>query len=88
MPQNLYLVGLTVGDYAILYQRDDKALVLASDYAGDEDIEYYQTKLYKFAQRLEAAVGDDFETIFPKPLIGAKRKAKEAEKHQMNLFDL
>ena len=82
------MVGLTVGDYAILYQRDDKALVLASDYAGDEDIEYYQTKLYKFAQRLEAAVGDDFETIFPKPLIGAKRKAKEAEKHQMNLFDL
>jgi DNA polymerase I len=82
------MAGLSVGDYAILYQREDKALVLAADYAQDEDVEYYQTKLYKFAQRLQAAIGDDFDTLFPKPLTGAKRKAKEAEKHQMNLFDL
>ncbi len=82
------MAGLSVGDYAILYQREDKSLALAADYASDEDVAYYQMKLYKFAQRREAAVGDDFETLFPKPLTGAKRKAKEAEKHQMNLFEL
>ena len=82
------MAGMSVGEYAILYQRDDKSLALAADYAGDDDIEYYQTKLYKFAERLRAAIGDDFETMFPKPLTGAKRKAKEAEKHQMALFDL
>jgi len=82
------MVGLKVGDYAVLYQREDKALVLAADYNHDEDIEYYQTKLYKFAQRLQAAVGDDFDRLFPKPLTGAKRKAKAAEKHQMNLFEM
>ncbi len=78
--------GLSVGDYAILYQREDKSLALADDYADDEDIEYYQTKLYKFAQRLQAAIGDDFDTLFPKPLTGAKRKKAKAEEHQMSLF--
>jgi DNA polymerase, archaea type len=83
------MVGLTVGDYAILYQREDKSLALASDYNGDEDVEYYQTKLYKFAQRLQAAIGDEnFDKCFPKPLTGAKRKAKEAAKHQMSLFEM
>ena len=82
------MAGMSVGEYAILYQRDDKSLALAADYAGDEDVEYYQTKLHKFAERLRAAVGDDFDALFPKPLTGAKRKAKEAEKHQMALFDL
>jgi DNA polymerase elongation subunit (family B) len=80
--------GLAVGDYAVIYQREDRALVLAADYANDEDVEYYQTKLYKFAQRLQAAIGDDFDTLFPKPLTGAKRKAKQAEQHQMNLFEM
>lgn len=80
--------GLQVGDYAILYQREDKSLALAADYNGDEDIEYYQTKLYKFAERLKAAIGDDFDRLFPKPLTGAKRKAKEDAKQQMTLFDL
>lgn len=80
--------GLQVGDYAILYQREDKSLALAADYNDDEDIEYYQTKLYKFAERLKAAIGDDFERLFPKPLTGAKRKAKEDAKQQMTLFDL
>ena len=80
------MAGLSVGDYAILYQRADKSLALADEYADDEDIEYYQTKLYKFAQRLEAAVVEDFERLFPKPLTGAKRrKAKDAEQ-QMSLF--
>lgn len=79
--------GLTVGEYAELYQREDKSLARADDYNGDEDIEYYQTKLYKFAQRLEAAVGPDFEKLFPKPLTGAKRKAKEDSKQQMSLFE-
>jgi DNA polymerase elongation subunit (family B) len=83
------MAGLSVGEYAILYQKEDKSLALAEEYAEDEDIEYYQTKLYKFAQRLQAAIGDDtFDRLFPKPLTGAKRKAKEAEKYQMNLFEL
>ena len=81
------MAGLTVGDYAQLYQREDKALVPAADYQSDDDIEYYQTKLYKFAQRLEAAIGPDFEKLFPKPLTGSKRKAKEDAKQQMALFD-
>lgn len=80
--------GLTVGDYAILYQREDKSLALATDYADDEDIEYYQTKLHKFAERLRAAIGNDFDQLFPKPLTGAKRKAKENAKQQMSLFEL
>ena len=82
------MAGLAVGDYAQLYQREDKSLAPAADYADDEDIEYYQTKLHKFAQRLESAIGPDFEKLFPKPLTGAKRKAKEDAKHQMALFDL
>ena len=82
------MAGLTVGEYAILYQREDKSLALAADYQGDEDVEYYQTKLHKFAQRLQAAVGDEFERLFPKPLTGAKRKAAKAAEHQMALFDL
>ncbi len=82
------MAGLTVGEYASLYQREDKSLALAAEYDDDDDIEYYQTKLYKFAQRLEAAVGDDFERLFPKPLTGAKRKAKIDAKHQMTLFEM
>jgi DNA polymerase I len=83
------MVGLTVGDYAIIYQREgDKALVTADNYNQDEDIEYYQTKLYKFASRLEAAIGEDFEKLCPKPLVGAKRKAAEDAKQQMSLFEL
>jgi DNA polymerase, archaea type len=82
------MVGLKVGDYAVLYQREDKSLALAEDYADDEDIEYYQTKLHKFAERLRAAIGDNFDTLFPKPLTGAKRKAAQDAKQQMSLFDL
>jgi DNA polymerase elongation subunit (family B) len=82
------MAGLSVGDYAILYQRQDKSLALAADYDGDEDVEYYQTKLHKFAQRLEAAVGDDFERLFPKPLTGAKRRKAQDDKHQMALFEM
>lgn len=83
------MAGLTVGEYAVLYQREgDKALVRAEEYAGDEDIEYYQMKLFKFAQRLEAAIGEDFERLFPKPLTGAKRKKEKENKQQMALFEL
>ena len=81
--------GLEVGDYILLYQREDKALVASLDYNSDEDIEYYQTKLHKFAQRLEAAVGEEnFALLFPKPLVGAKRKAAEDAKQQMSLFEM
>jgi DNA polymerase, archaea type len=83
------MAGLKVGDYATIYQREkDRALIPAAEYDHDEDIEYYQTKLHKFAQRLEAAVSDDFDQLFPKPLTGAKRKAAEDAKHQMALFEL
>ncbi len=85
------MIGLKVGDYATLYERlvdKNKSLALAADYDHDEDIEYYQTKLYRFAQRLEAAVGADFDRLFPKPLTGARRKAKEDARHQMSLFEL
>ena len=83
------MAGLTIGDYAIIYQREgDKALVSAENYNQDEDVEYYQTKLYKFATRLEAAIGEDFEKLCPKPLVGAKRKAAEDAKHQMSLFEM
>lgn len=82
------MAGLQVGEYAAIYQREDKSLAPAEAYAQDEDIEYYQTKLYKFAERLRAAVGADFETLFPRPLTGARRKAAEAARQQMNLFEL
>ncbi|WP_394795042.1 DNA polymerase domain-containing protein [Armatimonas sp.] len=83
------MAGLTIGDYAIIYQREgDKALVSAENYNQDEDVEYYQTKLYKFATRLEAAIGEDFEKLCPKPLVGAKRRAAEDAKHQMSLFEM
>jgi DNA polymerase, archaea type len=46
-------------------------------------------QLHKFAERLRAAVGEDkFDTLFPKPLTGAKRKAAEDAKQQMSLFDV
>lgn len=87
--RNREAVGdLKVGDYATLYQREDRALAPADAYAGDEDVEHYQTKLHKFAERLRAAVGDDFDTLFPRPLTGAKRKAAEDARQQMALFDL
>jgi DNA polymerase, archaea type len=81
--------GLKEGDYILLYQREDGALVPSLNYNADEDVEYYQTKLHKFAERLRAAVGEDkFDTLFPKPLTGAKRKAAEDAKQQMSLFDV
>ncbi|HEY3333176.1 MAG TPA: 3'-5' exonuclease [Capsulimonadaceae bacterium] len=62
------------GDIVQLYQRADRSLALASEYAGDEDREYYAEKLYKFAGRLrDAFKGDDFDRLFPKPLPYSKR---------------
>jgi DNA polymerase elongation subunit (family B) len=66
--------GIKEGDIVQLYQRADKTMALQADYAHDEDREYYATKLYKFAQRLMEAVGEDeFARIFPKPKSEAKR---------------
>ena len=79
------MVGLKVGEYAILYQREDKSLALAAEYNHDEDIEYYQSKLHKFATRLESAIGPDFDRLFPKPFTGAKRKARENARQQITL---
>jgi len=66
--------GVKEGDIVRLYQRADRSLALASEYAGDEDRDYYAQKLHKFAQRLsEAFPEDEFNRLFPRPLPYAKR---------------
>lgn len=72
-----------VGDSLLVYQRSDGSLGLAEEYAGDEDRWYYLDKLYKFAGRLEGALGDEFSRVFPKPV----KKRLEAEMAgQLSLF--
>ena len=43
--------GASHGDFISLYQRKDKTLALISEYAGDEDVEHYGQKLYRFVCR-------------------------------------
>lgn len=72
-----------VGDSLQVYQRTDGSLGLAEEYAGDEDRWYYLDKLYKFASRLEGALGEDFQRVFPRPV----KKRLEAEMAgQLSLF--
>lgn len=56
-----------VGDYVMIYQRKDGSISLADEYDSDEDRDYLQQKLYKFAGRLREAFGDDFDLMFPDP---------------------
>lgn len=70
-----------VGDYVSVYQRSDGSMGLVKDYANDEDCGYLLGKLYKFAGRLREAFGDDFDTLFPKPL------KKQPPSDQLGLFD-
>ena len=66
--------GVAQGDFIALYRRADKTLALLEEYAGDEDVEHYAFKLYRFACRLREAVGESkFEVLFPKPIPFAKR---------------
>lgn len=66
--------GLKVGDIVQLYQRADRTLALAGEYAGDEDRDHYVQKLHKFALRLKEAFSEaDFDRIFPKPVPASKR---------------
>lgn len=56
-----------VGDYVMVYQRNDRSIGLAEEYARDEDRDYLLQKLYKFAGRLREAFGPDFDLKFPDP---------------------
>lgn len=56
-----------VGDYVMVYQRNDGSIALADEYNNDEDRDYLLQKLYKFAGRLREAFGDDFDLLFPDP---------------------
>ncbi len=69
-----------IGDYIMVYRKQDGSLGLLEEYAHDEDREHYVEKLYKFAVRLEPLF-PNFEELFPKPqaIIQAER--------QLSLFD-
>lgn len=69
-----------IGDYIMVYRKQDNSLGLLEEYTGDEDREHYVDKLYKFAARLQDLF-PDFESLFPKP-----RAVIQAEK-QPSLFD-
>jgi len=72
-----------VGDLLRVYSRADGTLGLASEYAGDEDRWYYLDKLYKFALRVQEALGEDFDRLIPRPV----KKWVEKEQHgQLSLF--
>jgi DNA polymerase elongation subunit (family B) len=73
-----------VGDTLVVYQRADGSLGLAEAYRGDEDTWHYLDKLYRFATRLQEALGEDFKRLCPRPV----RKRVEAERAgQLSLFD-
>ncbi|MGO8672945.1 MAG: 3'-5' exonuclease [Capsulimonadaceae bacterium] len=66
--------GAGQGDFISLYQRRDKTLALVDEYARDEDVEHYASKLHRFALRIREAVAEDeFDRLFPKPVPFAKR---------------
>ncbi|MFN3651247.1 MAG: DNA polymerase domain-containing protein [Armatimonadota bacterium] len=73
----------SVGESLSVYERADGTLGLADDYAGDEDRWYYLDKLYKFASRLEGALGAEFNRIFPRP---TKKKLQAERAGQLSLF--
>lgn len=69
-----------IGDYIMVYRKQDGSLGLLEEYAGDADCEHYVEKLYKFAARLEDLF-PNFDALFPKP-----QALIQAEK-QPSLFD-
>ncbi len=72
-----------VGETIRVYQRADGSLGLAEEYAGDEDRWHYLEKLYRFAERLQEALGDRFDEVFPRP---SKKKLAAEMAGQMSLF--
>jgi len=63
--------GMSVGDYVMVYERADGRLGRAEEFTpGDESVRYYVDKLYKFACRLENAIGDRFHDLVPQPNDG------------------
>jgi len=69
-----------IGDYIMVYRKQDGSLGLLEEYAGDEDREYYVDKLYKFAARLQDLF-PNFDALFPKP------QAIIQAENQLSLFD-
>ncbi|MBW3622265.1 MAG: DNA polymerase [Armatimonadetes bacterium] len=61
------LPHVRVGEYVLVYRKADGKLESIEHYAGDEDRAGLAEKLYKFAQRLKPALGDEFERVFPRP---------------------
>ncbi|MCL5105005.1 MAG: DNA polymerase [Armatimonadetes bacterium] len=74
-----------VGEYVSVFERSDGTIGLAREYRGDEDRDYLIDKLYKFANRLKEAFGDEFDAMFPKP--SAKSKQEAAGQQTLN-FEL
>jgi DNA polymerase elongation subunit (family B) len=68
-----------IGDYISVYQRSDGTLARLEDYGGDEDRGHYAEKLYRFALRLEGAIGSEFDRIFPRPSTQAMRQASAGQ---------
>ena len=62
--------NVPVGDYVMVYERENGKLGLLQDYQAngeDERTIYYMDKLYKFAQRLREAFEADFPRLIPRP---------------------
>ncbi len=59
--------NVAIGEYVHVYERAGGDLGLKDEYAHDENVRYYMDKLYKFAKRLEEALGRDFNSLIPKP---------------------
>ncbi len=72
-------VGVPVGDYLQVYERNDGSLGLVEDFANDENVKYYLDKLYKFARRLENAFDGKFSDYILKPTSsGVGERAQQA----------
>jgi len=74
--------GARIGEFVMVYRKEDGSLEQAENYNGDEDTQHLLDKLYKFACRLREAFGSDFDKLFPKP--SPKTKAEAAG--QQTLF--
>ena len=69
-----------LGDSIFVYEKSDGTLGHRSDFVvGDENVGYYQEKLYKFACRLREAFGEEFDRLFPSP------RSIESSKQQTTL---
>ncbi len=78
-------LGLRIGEYVTVYERNDGTLGLIEEYARDENTEHLLDKLYKFACRLREAFGPEFDELIPNPALGARARKAEAE-GQQSLF--